>query len=142
MASITKIYAGGRVVGDVSNGVFRKVVSASKHFLYSPRAIALDVDSIRQAKAAGAVGILVTDRETGREYSCDFGHFDRFSFELDRGHGRQRALVLDRWVVTMEIESKAAKAGEVKQRAGTGPRVRVKSASNPSPRQLAFRGLL
>lgn len=145
MSSITgnKIFAGSRVVGEVSGGVFKKTVSGSVHFLRKPPAIALDVDSIRQAREYGAVGIQVTDRETGREYSCDLGHFDRHSFALNRGFGDQRALPLDRWVVTMDIESKAAKRGEVRRRAGTGERVRnERGAENVSPRQMVFKGLL
>lgn len=138
-----KVYAGGRVVGEVSGGVFKKTVSGSRHFLIRPRAIALDVDSIRQAKEYGAVGIEITDRETGTVYSCDMGNFARYSFDLNRGFGAQKALTLDRWVTTLDIESKAAKRGEVKQRAGTGPRVRnERKVGGESPRQLAFRGLL
>lgn len=139
----SKIFAGSRVVGEVTGGVFKKTVSGSVHFLRKPPAIALDVDSIRQAREYGAVSIQITDRETGREYSCDLEYFDRHSFALNRGFGDQRAMPLDRWVVTMDIESKAAKRGEVRQRAGTGERVRnERGAANVSPSQLVFKGLL
>jgi hypothetical protein len=95
-----KIFAGSRVVGEVVSGVFKKIISGSIHFLRKPRAIALDVDSLQQAKRYGAVTIEITDRETGKVYSADVEHFARFSFELNRGYGSQRALILDRWTVT------------------------------------------
>ena len=95
-----KIYAGNRVVGEVSSGVFKKTISGSSHILRKPRAIALDVDSLKQAKEYGASTIRITDRETGRVYSADIEYFTRYSFELNRGFGAQYALTLDRWTVT------------------------------------------
>lgn len=94
------IFAGGKVVGKVKSAVFSKQIKGSKHLLLKPRAIALDVDSLRQAKDYGAKTIRITDMESGIVYSCDMAHFDRHSFELNRGFGSQRALPLDRWTVT------------------------------------------
>jgi hypothetical protein len=95
-----KVYAGSRVVGNVEGGVFKKTISGSIHILRQPRAIALDVDSLQQAKHYGAYTIQITDRESGRVYSSDIEHFARYSFELNRGYGAQRAMMLDRWIVT------------------------------------------
>lgn len=99
----SKVFAGNRVVGEVKRGIFSKRIVASRHMLRTPRAIALDVDSLRQAKDYGAHTIRITDGETGRVYSADYEHFMRYSFELDRGHGLQRALMLDRWTVTAGV---------------------------------------
>jgi hypothetical protein len=103
MTSVPKsqpIYAGGRVVGEVTSAVFCKSIQGSKHILRTPPAIALDVDSIRQAVRAGAKTIRITDRENGKVYACDVAHFDLYSFELNRGYGVQRALPIDHWTVT------------------------------------------
>lgn len=94
------IYAGGRVVGEVHSAVFNKRIKGSLHMLRKPRAIALDVDSLRQAKEYGAATIRITDTESGAVYSCDMAHFYRHSFLLNRGYGEQRAMILDRWTVT------------------------------------------
>jgi hypothetical protein len=58
------------------------------------------VDSLRKAKQYGAHTLRVTDGETGRVYHSDYNHFMRYSFELNRGYGAQRAMVLERWTVT------------------------------------------
>ena len=95
-----KIYAGNRVVGEVVEGTFKKSISGSSHMLRKPRALALDVDSLKQAKGYGARTIQITDRETGFVYSCDVEHFTRHAFELNRGFGVQSALTLNHWTVT------------------------------------------
>lgn len=88
------------MVGKVQSAVFSKQIKGSKHILRKPRAIALDADSLRQAKEYGAATIRITDTESGAVYSCDMTHFYRYSFELNRGFGLQRAMVLDRWTMT------------------------------------------
>jgi hypothetical protein len=60
--------ADGRVVGEIRGDVFRKVVSASKHFLHTPPAIANDLDVLTQARDAGARVVEIFDRESGRTY--------------------------------------------------------------------------
>lgn len=94
------IFANGRIVGNVQSGVFSKNIRFSIHTLRKPRAIALDVDSLRQAKEYGAVTLCITDTETGAVYSADMSFFYRHSFMLNRGAGEQRAMILDRWTVT------------------------------------------
>lgn len=141
-----QIRISGRYVGDVKDGVFHKVIKGSRHILRTPRAICLSVESLRQAEQLGALYIEVGDTETGFIYSCSIEHFKRFSFELQRGGFElQRALIIERWELTapLEIESKAAKRGEVKRKAGNGQRVRnPRNVSQPAPRQLVFKGLL
>lgn len=97
MANQTPIYAGGRVVGQVVGGVFRKAVKASVHFLRRPPAIAFDLDSLRAAERAGAVRVEVTDTETGKVYRALLAEVLERGFSLNRGHGAQVALVLGMW---------------------------------------------
>lgn len=89
------IYARGRIVGHVAGGVFRKRVFGSKHFLRRPRAIALDVQSIRDAMDAGATMAEIVDGETGRTYRASLDRMLRDGWRFNRGHGAQVALPLD-----------------------------------------------
>lgn len=101
MSSITKIWAGGRVVGEVAKGTFRKSVKSSTGFLHSPPAIALSVDSLNQAESVGASVIEVKDKETGRVYACTVTHFRTYAFDLQRGgYEAQKALPLSYWNVS------------------------------------------
>ena len=66
-----------------------------------PRAIALSVESLRQAEAFGAHDIEIKDTESGIIYSCSVLHFKRFCFDLQRGgYEAQKALPLDRFNFT------------------------------------------
>jgi len=101
MSSITKIFVGGRVVGEIAKGTFKKSVKSSTGFLHSPPSIALSVDSLTQAEQAGAQNIEVKDKETGRVYSCTVTHFRQYSFDLQRGgYEAQKALPLSYWNVS------------------------------------------
>jgi hypothetical protein len=91
------IRAGGRIVGHVSSDTFRKTISGSKHLLRKPAAIAFDLSTLDDAEAAGAVFAEVTDRETGRAWRASIAHIRRRGFDVNRGHGRQVALVLSEW---------------------------------------------
>ena len=95
------VYAGGHVVGHVNDGKFCKSIKGSKHILHTPRAIALSVDSLRQAETLGAKTIEIRDKESKLIYRATIEHFKRFCFELRRGGFEpQKALVLDRWDVS------------------------------------------
>jgi len=95
------IYVGQCYVGKVKDGKFCKSITGSKHMLRSPRAIALSVDSLRQAESLGANAIEIRDKESKLIYRATVEHFKRFCFELQRGKfEHQRALVLDRWDVS------------------------------------------
>ena len=97
----TRIYANGRVVGQVTNGVFTKTVSGSRHFLRKPQAICLSTMSLFDAEKAGALSLSVTDIETGLIYSATVLHFQRYSFDLQRGSNEpQKALPLENWDVS------------------------------------------
>ena len=95
------VYAGGHVVGHVNDGKFCKSIKGSKHILHTPRAIALSVDSLKQAEAFGAKAIEIRDKESELIYRATIEHFKRFCFDLRRGGFEpQKALPLDRWDVT------------------------------------------
>ena len=92
------IYVNGRVIGIVSRDIFIKRVRASKHFLRTPQAICLDVNSLEQAEQAGAVRVRVEDVESGIKFLASIEHIRMAGFEIDRGYGRQIALTLDGWI--------------------------------------------
>ena len=91
----TPVFVGGRIVGHVADGAFRKRVFGSKHFLRRPRAIALDVQSIHDAQDAGATMAEITDGETGKVYRVSLDRMLRDGFHFNRGWGAQVALPVD-----------------------------------------------
>ena len=93
-AGSTPIFVGARAVGHVAGDTFYKRVRGSAHFLRTPRAIAFDESTLRDAERAGARYVEVTDAETGRVYRAPFSLIWAKGFTVNRGHGEQRALVL------------------------------------------------
>lgn len=93
------IFVGPRVVGHVRGDVFEKRVSAAKHFLRKPPAIAFDVSTLADAEQAGAVSVAVTDTDSGRVYCATLAYICAYGFRVSRGFGEQRALALHRWQV-------------------------------------------
>jgi hypothetical protein len=91
------IKANGRIVGQVKGNAFTKTVSGSKHFLRSPKAIALDTQSVADARKAGATLVEVVDRETGLVYRASIDRLFTKGFSLDRGYGSQIALSITDW---------------------------------------------
>ena len=89
--------ANGVVIGLVRGGVFLKRVRAGEHMLVSPPAWACDVVSMCAAVKAGAKSVMVVDTETGDRYEASMDYWRRFGFKIDRGHGLQVALPLERW---------------------------------------------
>ncbi len=90
--------ADGQVVGSVRGDVFSKRVKSSVHFLRTPPAIAFDTSTLLTAERAGAVWCEVYDLDTGRTYRASIHAVLQSGFSLNRGHGAQIALPLDRWV--------------------------------------------
>jgi len=97
MDNFTRIYVNKRVVGQVIGNVFVKKVSANKHFLRYPPAIAFDISSLNQAKKAGANIVKVIDRDSGREYKTSINKIMKDGFDLNYGYGDQKALLLVEW---------------------------------------------
>jgi hypothetical protein len=95
----TPIYIAQRVIGVVVGDTFHKTISATKHILRRPRAIAFDRCTLRDAAAAGATRIEVLDRETHATYTISFETIHANSFPVLRGHGDQVAVTLEHWSV-------------------------------------------
>lgn len=90
-----KVY--GKTVGVIENRVFVKRVDGRKHFLHKPPAIALDLNSIRQAQQFGAVEARIIDTASGIEYVAALQFIKEKGFYLERGHGEQVALPMKYW---------------------------------------------
>jgi len=87
----------GRVVGHVRDGVFRKKVRGSKHKLRSPEGWALGVETIGQAKDAGATVVHIQDLDANQTWVAPLELFNVKGFAFDRGHGTQMALAIEYW---------------------------------------------
>lgn len=93
-------------IGEVTGGKFKKRIQFSRHALRTPPALALSVESLRQAEQFGAREIEITDLESGRVYSCTLEYFYQYSWQIQRGGFEpQRALALERWAVTVTEQS-------------------------------------
>ena len=97
----TPIYrADGRaVVGRVEGDTFYKSARSTVHMLRRPRAWAADIDTLDQARAAGATWVELYDRDTGTRYRAALADFYRRGLRIDRGHGAQLALPLTAWEI-------------------------------------------
>ena len=93
----TPVKVQGKVIGYLKGHVFFKSVMGSKHRLRRPPAWALDAETFDEEIKPNATEFIVIDKETGLEYHCLVGNFDRLKGELDRGFGRQYFLTLGHW---------------------------------------------
>ena len=91
------IYIAGKIVGYVATDTFYKKLAGSRHFLRKPPAIAFDVASLEQAKAAGAEVVKVTDKETGITYTATILHIFAKGKKFNRGYGEQIYLTMNGW---------------------------------------------
>jgi hypothetical protein len=96
-AAASQIRAGGHVVGEVRGDTFYKTVSGARHFLRQPAAIAFDVQSVKDAEAAGAGYLEVLNADNGKVYRAPMGTLWAKGFRLNRGYGEQLALALGEW---------------------------------------------
>ena len=93
----TQIRVGTRIVGVVIGREFVKYARASAHFLYRPPAIALDIESLNDAQSAGADIVKIIDKESGKVYRALISTIHAKGFPVDRGYGKQIALLLSYW---------------------------------------------
>ncbi len=95
------IYAWGkkRPVGIVVGDEFRKSIRKSG-YLREPPAICIDVKSLKDAEKAGARWVVITNKDDGRIHRATIAKIWREGFELDRGFGLQRGLLLSEWDTT------------------------------------------
>lgn len=99
-ADAIPIRAQGHIVGYVQGDAFCKTVRASIHRLRVPPAWAVDLQSLDDAEAAGAVRVEIRDAEGGLTYTADIATIRKRGFRVNRGYGEQLALPLDAWAVT------------------------------------------
>lgn len=93
------IFCNGRAVGRITGRTFAKTITGSKHLLRQPPAIAFDRSTLRDARAAGAVVVAVTDAETRRTYRATIDDIETHGFAVRRGYGDQVALPIERFEV-------------------------------------------
>jgi len=98
MKNYTPIRVGTKVIGQVIGDAFIKRVRASRHFLTTPPAIALDIGSLTQAERAGAVWVQIIEIESGTTYRATIRQIREQGVEFDRGYGRQVYLPLNSWI--------------------------------------------
>jgi hypothetical protein len=92
------IYVGRVVVGHVTEGVFKKNIDFTQHVLLQPPALAFSVDSLEQARKAGARLVEVKDRQSGIVYRASMATLRDRGFIIKRGgYELQLALVLSDW---------------------------------------------
>lgn len=99
----TKVYAGGKVVGQVRGDTLHKTIRA-RHYLRKPPAIAFDVAVLEQAERAGAHFVEVRDADTGTIFRTTIHHIHERGFTLNRGYGEQIALPVNGWTATRRGE--------------------------------------
>lgn len=90
-----------RIVGDVRSiagrQVFFRRVDARLHQLREPPAWAQDKAALDAALRAGAVDVLLVDSHAGKRWTAPVDAFFEYGLPLDRGHGVQLALPVERW---------------------------------------------
>jgi hypothetical protein len=91
------IHSGGRLVGEVCEGVYTKRVRYSQHRLRRLDAWACDVEALTKAEAAGAHIVRVDDQETGIVYETELITLRQRGLKVNYGYGEQLALPLKAW---------------------------------------------
>lgn len=90
----------GRSVGSVTaDGHLLKRVSTTRHMLRKPPAWAVDANHLEQLAAMNGRGVRLVD-ERGQVWEASLADFDRRGFDVNRGFGQQRGLLLRDWKVT------------------------------------------
>ncbi|MHB1390985.1 MAG: hypothetical protein ACYCXF_07115 [Thermoleophilia bacterium] len=93
----------GQVIGCVENGVLKKRVRKSRHFLNKPPAIAMDWTMIQTVRAENlAVCVEVYEAEEEVTYTCSLETLYKRGFRLNRGYGEQWALNISKWNVVLD----------------------------------------
>lgn len=94
----TWIYAGGKKVGRVQDGVFSKRILASKHTYHKRLGFCFDIESLKKAERAEAHIVEITDLETWTVYRAAISTIWNQGFYLpDFGYGKQIGLDMHLW---------------------------------------------
>ena len=87
----------GVVVADLVGTTVIKRVKEEKHILRKPLSWAFDKKIIDEAYANGATDIRIETTDTDKVYKTTIKNFMDNSFNVNRGFGRQVALLLKHW---------------------------------------------
>ena len=90
----TTIYAMGRTVGSVKDGVFSKTIKENQYLKYPVKSIAFDVQSLEDAEQAGANRVQVKDTQSGVIWTASIAQIWRVGVRFNRGYGNQISLPL------------------------------------------------
>ncbi|HUU63669.1 MAG TPA: hypothetical protein VMX96_07120 [Dehalococcoidia bacterium] len=91
---------GSRIIGVIRDSTFTKSNwHYSKHMCWKHHAIGLDRGAFVDYVKSLATTIIVTDKDTGREYRASVEDFERLSIEDNLGWGQQLFLPLKHWEV-------------------------------------------
>lgn len=99
ISNCIKLKVGEKIVGEIWGDEFQKYVHSSRHFLRVPPAIAFDVSVLSKAIKLGVERIKVVDLDTNQVFRTTMSLVKEKGFEIDRGYGRQIALVMNYWQV-------------------------------------------
>jgi len=88
---------GGRVIGDIDDGIFIKRVDGRKHMLQKPRAWAIDAMAYVHHILPNCRTILIGDDHAKLNYEVSIEIFERHKGYVNRGHGGQFFLTLNHW---------------------------------------------
>ena len=91
------VYHHNKAVGVVVGSKFQKRLPGSRHFLNRPPAIANDESVLITAQKMGATEVSILDTETGTVYETEIAQIWHRGFTLDRGWGKQIALLIKDW---------------------------------------------
>lgn len=101
------VYFDGKVIGEIEGKTFFKNVVRANHQLRQPPAWAIDAGVINKLILLKVQEIVLVVRDEGNQrYTSSLSNFTRHCITLDRKHGKQYALTLNRW--TKEDNRQAA----------------------------------
>lgn len=92
-----------KTFGRIAGTVLAKDIEGSKHFLKKPPAICFDEQALEIAESMGVTDIVVYDKETGTEYRATMGQMRAKGLPLDRGYGKQVALLMGEWQTASQL---------------------------------------
>jgi hypothetical protein len=91
------IYVGEQIVGQVIGDTFYKSIAPNHYLKYPTRAIAFDIDSLKQAEEAGAKIVKIIDRRDGTIYRTTIQKIWEWGIPFNRGWGSQIYLEVYLW---------------------------------------------
>lgn len=94
---MTQLLIAGKNMGELENGILRKRLDATKHFLRVPAAIAIDANVFYNYEISMIAIHEVTER---KKYWAHILTFRKLGIPIDRGRGEQIALELHYWFPT------------------------------------------